>query len=140
VLRHCASGRPTGLERRGRIELDRSVYEIGQAVRIRARLLDAGFRPLRAEALELSARWDAGGEESVPRMASPVMQRLARMTGGRYLSPSEFGQFVRGLPDRSRTVVEPGPLEPLWDTPYLLALLVAALGAEWALRKRMGLL
>ncbi len=191
VLRHCASGRPTGLEKRGRIELDRSVYEIGQAVRIRARLLDAGFRPLQAEAVELSAGWDAGGEESVrlrpspatpgeyegvfypaqfgrfelayttsdglritesfevrqpnvefddPRMASPVMQRLARMTGGRWVRPSEFGQFVRGLPDRSRTVVEPGPLDPLWDTPYLLALLVAALGAEWALRKRMGLL
>jgi hypothetical protein len=43
------------------------------------------------------------------------------------------------VPDQTRAEVEPGPLEPLWDSPWLLAFLVAALGAEWVLRKRMGL-
>ncbi len=191
ALRYCASGRPTGLEKRARIELDSSAYELGQAVRIRARLLDAEFRPVQAGTVELSVRRDGEDEEPVrlqpiqatpggyggvlypqqfgrfelaysapdglritqsfevkrpnvefddPRTARDVMQRLAHMTGGRYVRPSEFARFIRSIPDRSRTVVEPGPLKPLWDTPYLLALLVAALAAEWALRKRMGLL
>jgi hypothetical protein len=42
---------------------------------------------------------------------------------------------------RVRSVMrEPGPLEPLWDTPFLLAALVAALAVEWVMRKRMGML
>ncbi len=74
------------------------------------------------------------------RMARQAMEELAASTGGRYLEPGELDQLPGLIPDRARTVVEPGPLEPLWDTAGLLALLVAALGAEWALRKWMGML
>ena len=74
------------------------------------------------------------------RMAEPTMRELAARTGGSYLGPAEAARLPSLIPDLSRTVTEPGPLEPLWDTPYLLALLVAALAAEWMMRKRMGLL
>jgi hypothetical protein len=69
-----------------------------------------------------------------------LMRRVAARTGGRYWRPDEAGGLAASLPDRSRTVVEPGPLRPLWDTPLLLAALVGALAGEWLLRKRMGLL
>jgi hypothetical protein len=74
------------------------------------------------------------------RMASETMQELAARTGGRLFGPSELRQLALAIPDRSRTVVEAGPLEPLWDAPYVLGLLLAALVGEWVMRKRMGLL
>jgi hypothetical protein len=74
------------------------------------------------------------------RMDEKLMRDLASRTGGRYVPPDELAGLIESVPDRTRTVVEPGPPEPLWDTPYLLALLTAALAAEWIMRKRMGLL
>ncbi|KPK58612.1 MAG: hypothetical protein AMK73_09110 [Planctomycetes bacterium SM23_32] len=73
------------------------------------------------------------------RMAPRVMGELAGSAGGRYLGPEEFAALLEAIPDRTRTVTEPGPLRPLWDTPCLLALLGLALVAEWVMRKRMGL-
>ena len=191
ALRYCAAGRPGGRQRRARIEFDKSVYELGEPVRLRARLLDAAFRPIRDDVVELAVVREGSaagavrmrqkpGEEATyegiyypdgfgrfeltysapdglqvterlevkrpdaefddPRMALAVMQKLARVTGGRYFGPSELGELPAAIPDRSRTLIEPGPLRPLWDTPYLLAALVAALAAEWLLRKRMGML
>jgi len=74
------------------------------------------------------------------RMAREMMEGLAKKTGGRYFEPSEVGDLPKAIPGRSRIVTEPGPLEPLWDTPFLLAALVAALAAEWVMRKRMGMM
>lgn len=191
ALHYCAAGRPAGRQGRAGIELDRSVYALGEAVRIRARLLDSGFRPIQDGFVELGVVRDnarvgsvrmrqAAGESGLyegvfypggfgrfeltyaapdglvvaepfevkwpevefddVRMARLTMQRLADVTGGRYFEPSELDELAGAIPDRSRAVIEPGPLKPLWDTPYLLAMLVAALGTEWLLRKRMGML
>jgi hypothetical protein len=74
------------------------------------------------------------------RMARQTMETLAAKTGGRYFEPSALDELPKVIPGRSRIVTEPGPLEPLWDTPFLLAALVAALAAEWVMRKRMGML
>ncbi|MHC4592160.1 MAG: hypothetical protein ACYS8L_05635, partial [Planctomycetota bacterium] len=79
-------------------------------------------------------------ELSDVRMASGMMQELAAKTGGRYLEPDQIDQVPGLIPDLTGTVVEEGPLEPLWDTPYLLALLVGLLSAEWLARKRTGML
>ncbi len=69
-----------------------------------------------------------------------LLRRMVDRTGGRYWLAQEAGELSASLADLSRTVVEPGPLRPLWDTPLLLAVLGGALTAEWLLRKRMGLL
>lgn len=74
------------------------------------------------------------------RMARQTMEEMARKTGGRYFEPSEVEDLPKAVPGRSRIVTEPGPLEPLWDTPILLVVLVAALTAEWIMRRRMGMI
>jgi len=191
ALRYCAAGRMVSGDRRARIVLERSVYALGEPIRIRATLSDAQIRPLTDErttlaverdgrlfgAVELGRREselgqyegtfypeDFGRFELVYsgsgglRVAQPLevrrpdvefrdlrlagerMEDLAAKTGGRYFAPWELGQVPSAIPDRSRTITEAGPLEPLWDTPYLLGLLCAALVAEWVMRKRMGLL
>ncbi|MHC4789280.1 MAG: hypothetical protein ACYS8K_08790, partial [Planctomycetota bacterium] len=73
------------------------------------------------------------------RSAPETMRKLAERTGGRYLEPERAALLAQAIPERSRLSVQAGPLAPLWDTPYLLALLVAALTAEWVLRKLMSL-
>jgi hypothetical protein len=79
-------------------------------------------------------------ELSDVRMDSETMRELAAKTGGRYLEPDQIVQIPGLIPDLTRTVVEEGPLEPVWDTPYLLVLLVGLLSAEWLARKRAGML
>ena len=69
-----------------------------------------------------------------------AMTRLAEATGGRYLGPDELAGLVASMPAGGRTLVEPGPLKPLWDTAWLLAVLVAGLCAEWIVRKWQGML
>jgi hypothetical protein len=74
------------------------------------------------------------------RLAAEALRALAAGSGGRYLEPDEVSRLPEVIPNRSRVVLEEGPLAPLWDAPWLLALLVGALCAEWALRKWIGLL
>jgi hypothetical protein len=74
------------------------------------------------------------------RMNGEAMAEAARLSGGRYLRPQDLATLPDAVPDLSRQTVEPGPLKPAWDTPLLLALLVAMLAGEWALRKALNLL
>ncbi len=69
-----------------------------------------------------------------------AMRRAAELSGGRYFGPGELEELPGAVPDLSRTVVEPGPLEPAWDRWWLLAALVGLLTAEWALRKRLDMM
>jgi hypothetical protein len=69
-----------------------------------------------------------------------AMRRAAELSGGRYFGPESLAELPEAVPDLSRTVIEPGPLEPVWDRWWLLAGLVLALAAEWALRKRWGMM
>ena len=76
---------------------------------------------------------------------------MADLTGGegflRQLSESSGGQFLRLdqvnlLPNRLSEIRDDvnHPMEiPLWDGPYLYALVLGCLAAEWGLRKRYGL-
>lgn len=69
-----------------------------------------------------------------------AMRRAAELSGGRCFGPESLAELPQAVPDLSRTVIEPGPLEPVWDGWWLLAGLVLALAAEWALRKRWGMM
>ena len=71
-------------------------------------------------------------------MACPTA--LCSRTGGRLFAPSESEELVRALGDITKKEVRRGLVEKaLWDTPFLLALIVALLCAEWILRRRAGL-
>ena len=71
-------------------------------------------------------------------LARAELERLATATGGRYLTPQEAVELARLIPDAGETVTDPGNPEPLWSRGWLLALVIAALAGEWALRKAMG--
>jgi hypothetical protein len=74
------------------------------------------------------------------RQDDDLLRGLAAATGGRYFGPSQIARIPGAIPDRTRVSIRPGPPEPLWDRPWVLALLVGVLAAEWIARKRMGLL
>ena len=69
------------------------------------------------------------------------MITLARQSaGGAYFEISEALSLPARIPDRHETTTTKGSAEPLWDTGWMLALMVGLLCLEWALRKKWALL
>lgn len=68
----------------------------------------------------------------------PLLERLAAQTGGAVLPASDLERLARELPTR-RAPVEEVWSRPLWHTPFIFLLALALLGAEWILRRRIGL-
>ncbi|MBL9191536.1 MAG: hypothetical protein JNJ82_04195 [Opitutaceae bacterium] len=68
----------------------------------------------------------------------PLLEDLARKTGGEVVAASQLEDFVRRLPERRAPVMEL-KAEPLWHTPVMFALALACLAAEWGLRRWKGL-
>ena len=67
---------------------------------------------------------------------SQLLTALSDNTGGRYLALADLpDQLPNLLPDRSEPVVVDEQLKTLWDRGWLLYLLVALLGLEWAMRR-----
>lgn len=67
-----------------------------------------------------------------------LLQQIARATGGDVLSLHEVREIPRrlsGLREKTPATIE----IPLWDGAPLFLLVLALLGAEWAIRKRLGL-
>jgi uncharacterized membrane protein len=93
---------------------------------------------------ELGAGEDAvavravGPELSDAAVRPQLMADIARVTGGQAYRLPRAG--LPELPLLEPPVVEVGRSkdEPLWDRWYYLVVLVALLGAEWALRRRFG--
>jgi hypothetical protein len=67
-----------------------------------------------------------------------LMERIARETGGRVLSPGDLDSFARELPSRHAPVTET-VTSPLWHTPAALLFALACLAGEWGLRRWKGL-
>jgi hypothetical protein len=87
--------------------------------------------PLRVAASDELEMSDVAGDES-------YLQRLAQSTNGEYLSVERIGELPELISSRKthKTIVAE---YPLWDSPYLFVFFVACVGAEWALRKSLGL-
>lgn len=80
--------------------------------------------------VERSLEYD--GADSDPT----ILATLAARTGGRVVEARDLPSVAASVADRS-TVTRRRRLD-LWDHPALLILLVAALAAEWGLRRRLG--
>jgi hypothetical protein len=76
------------------------------------------------------------------RTNRPLLERIARQTGGRLIEAGELDKFARSLPHRDVPITETW-VRPLWDLPgiqpaiFLFAL--ACFIAEWALRRWKGM-
>ncbi|TCO95483.1 putative membrane protein [Chthoniobacter flavus] len=68
----------------------------------------------------------------------PLMERLAKQTGGRVLSPEDLTSFARELPSQHAPVTETWT-RPIWHTPLVFLLALACLVGEWGLRRWKGL-
>lgn len=92
-----------------------------------------------SEASDAVAVRAAGPElgDAAPR--PKLLQEIAELTGGKSMALPER---MPDLPFVEPEVVEVGARKdvPVWDQPWALIVLVLALGAEWALRRRWGFL
>ncbi|MGI5868008.1 MAG: hypothetical protein ACOX9C_00995 [Kiritimatiellia bacterium] len=91
--------------------------------------LDCVFSVLTARQPKEAAHVTA--DERVPRA-------LATQSGGKTVSPVEAGVLEAEFGEPSRVVVETLEI-PLWCSPWIFAIVLAALTAEWLLRKKGGL-
>jgi hypothetical protein len=77
------------------------------------------------------------------RMNKPLLQQIAAQTGGRYYESSEFSLLlhdVTSLPNfKLRDVSKSAEIE-IWNSHWMLALVIFVFALEWFLRKRNGML
>jgi hypothetical protein len=81
-------------------------------------------------------RWSLEAARTEPDSAA--LAALARATGGRATGAGAVGAWARGLETRE---LARGRSEStrLWESPWVFALVIGALGLEWAWRRRRGL-
>jgi len=76
------------------------------------------------------------------RVNRPLLERIARQTGGRIVEAGELDKFARGLSHRDVPITETW-VKPLWDLPGLQPVIflfaLACFIAEWALRRWKGM-
>ncbi|MGQ0634537.1 MAG: glutamine amidotransferase [Planctomycetaceae bacterium] len=68
----------------------------------------------------------------------PLLERLARETGGEVLAADQLEEFVASLPNRKVPIIETWTY-PLWHTWTMFTLALASLAGEWGLRRWKGL-
>ena len=108
----------------------------------------AGLYRVHAEArrgptsLGTADRWmyvgGADREFADPRLNEAFLRRVARSSGGRYVSADEAFRVVPWLQSTVPQNAAPERRD-LWHQPWAFALIVALLSAEWVLRRRWGL-
>ena len=73
-----------------------------------------------------------------PQLDETLLQQLAAKTGGFYLGFAEAATLPEKIDAQQRPIFATEERD-LWDTPLVLICVVALLGMEWFLRKRIGL-
>ena len=68
----------------------------------------------------------------------PLLEEIARKTGGEVITPANLERFARELPHRNAPVMDSWTY-PLWHTPAMFAFALACLVAEVGLRRWKGL-
>ena len=78
-------------------------------------------------------------ESSDVRPDHRLLRRVAAASGGEFLTAEDWNAAVERLETPPRLISETTRFEP-WGRSWVLAVMVAALAAEWVLRKRGGML
>jgi uncharacterized membrane protein len=89
----------------------------------------------------LSRAFLVGGadlEMTEPRLNEAVLRRIAETSGGRYVPAAEAAE-VPSLIRAADTESPPMEMRDVWDNGWTLVMIIALLGAEWVLRRRVGL-
>ncbi len=68
----------------------------------------------------------------------PLLESIARSTGGEVVPADDLESFVKRLPRKKAPLMEAWA-EPLWHTPWVFAFALACLLTEWGLRRWKGL-
>lgn len=71
-------------------------------------------------------------------MRAPLLQRMARETGGKFYTPATASTLAEDVALSKHGVTVVNQMD-LWDMPAVLLLLVALLAGEWTYRKARGL-
>lgn len=102
----------------------------------------AGELPLGAD----TGRFSVGGtnlEFQETRMNASLLRGIAEATGGRFFTSDNLDSLpasLRGVPGFASVRITRSRSVELWNVASSLIIMILALGAEWALRKRSGLL
>jgi hypothetical protein len=97
----------------------------------RARRSDATY--IRVNAASESSREFVDAE-----MRASLLQRIARETGGRFYTPANVASLPEDIALSKRGVTVVNQMD-LWDMPFIFLVLVGLVCAEWAYRKKRGL-
>jgi hypothetical protein len=71
-------------------------------------------------------------------MRAPLLERIARETGGKFYTPATASTLAEDVALSKHGVTVVNQMD-LWDMPAVLLLLVGLMSAEWAYRKARGL-
>ena len=82
----------------------------------------------------------SSGELAVLQMNASELKAAARTTRGRFYTLDTADRLPSRLPHGKEVRIEPLPAKPIWNSPWVAAIFVGLLAAEWTIRKRNGLL
>jgi uncharacterized membrane protein len=68
----------------------------------------------------------------------PLLESIARQTGGEVIDPSRLEQFASSLPDRKVPITETWSY-PIWHQPLFFLFALACFVTEWGIRRWKGL-
>jgi hypothetical protein len=74
-----------------------------------------------------------------PRRNDDVLDRLARETGGARVAAADGNSLRDRLVAAAAAAARPPVERELWQTPWMLALVLGVLSVEWGLRRKWGL-
>ena len=80
------------------------------------------------------------GELARTRMDTAELTQAAKVSLGKFYRFPEADKLLDDLPRGRQVRIESLPPRPIWNAPLLAGLFVLLIGAEWLLRKRVGLL
>jgi len=74
-----------------------------------------------------------------PETNFELLASLSAETGGAFLRPEDYPELPERLPRRELTITGEPDVEPLWDRPVVLLLVLTLAGVEWIGRRLMRL-
>jgi hypothetical protein len=88
--------------------------------------------------VRVSSAEEASREFVDAEMRASLLQRISRETGGRFYTPATVSSLPEDISLSKRGVTVVNQMD-LWDMPFIFLMLIGLVCAEWAYRKKRGL-